>query len=113
MSLPLQDPGADGAHGVWGGAEAVLGHMVLQHLQSSLVLAGEDKINQSHCHVSSPAGVGRHEGPAPHHLGLAQVVKDLAQPGDGAGHGCNTLHTMVLSRDAHHTGLPSLTEASN
>ena len=84
--------------------------MVLQHLQPSLVLAGEEKINPSHCHVSSPAGVGRHEGPAPHHLGLAQVVKDLAQPGDGAGHVGDTLHSVVLAGDAHHAGLPSLTD---
>ena len=37
MSLSLQDPGADGAHGVWGGAEAVLGHVVLQQPQPGTV----------------------------------------------------------------------------
>ena len=64
--------------------------------------------------LSSPAGVVWPESPAPpHHLGITEVVQDLAQPGDGPGHVANTLDSMVLSGDAHHTGPPSLTDDSN
>ena len=61
--------------------------------------------------LCSPAGVVWPKSPAPpHHLGVTEVVHDLAQPGDGPGHVSNTLDSVVLSGDAHHTGPPSLTD---
>ena len=62
----------------------------------------------------SPAGVAGLPSPAPpHHLALTEVLEDLAQPGDGPGHVPHTLDSVVLSGDAHQTGLPSLTDESN
>ena len=118
-SLHIQSPSSilvQTAHMVWG-ADLRLCFFTWSSNIFSLALSWLGRTQSSQVKsilLSSPAGVVWAEGPAPpHHLGVTELVQDLAQAWDGPGHVPNTPHSMIFSGDAHHAGLPPLTNDSN